>query len=110
MWGGFRKKISSRSLDNCSGDWKLAHLGKGCSSNVGEDVLQFGRKEFGEKATMKGFAQRGNSKLGDDCRKLNFERVQKGKPLCVLGRDLTMDMVLALVQRSLMGNFEFINL
>ena len=53
---GFRKKISSRSLDNCSGDWKLAHLGKGCSSNVGEDVLQLGRKEFGEKATMNGFA------------------------------------------------------
>ena len=59
---------------------------------------------------MKGFAQRGNSKLGDDCRKLNFERVQKGKPLCVLGRDVTLDMVPTLVQRSLVGKFKFIKI
>ena len=43
-------------------------------------------------------------------RKLKFERVKKGKPLCVLGRDVTMDMVSVLSQRDLVGKFEFIKL
>ena len=39
---------------------------------------------------------------------MKFERVHKGKPLCVLDRDVTMDMVPGLSQRSLVGKFEFV--
>ena len=43
-------------------------------------------------------------------RKLKFERVKRGKSLCVLGRDVTMDMLSVLSQRNLVGKFDFIKL
>ena len=39
-----------------------------------------------------------------------FEKSQKGKPLCVLGRDVTMDLVPALSLRSLVGKMEFVKI
>ena len=43
-------------------------------------------------------------------RQLRFKKVQHGKPMCVLGRDVTMDLVLALTLRSLLGKMEFVNI
>ena len=41
---------------------------------------------------------------------MHFEKFHKGKPLCVLGRDVIMDLVLTLSMRSLVGKMEFAQL
>ena len=42
--------------------------------------------------------------------RLKLEKVKGGRPLCVLGKDITFDMVMALSQRVLIGKFEYINM
>lgn len=37
--------------------------------------------------------------------KIHFEKEKKGWPLCVLGKDIMMDMVQALSHRALVGHF-----
>ena len=53
-----------------------------------------------------GASPRRNQKNG----RLNFERVKKGRSLCVMGRYVTCDMVEALSERDLVGRFEYIKL
>ena len=42
-------------------------------------------------------------------RKLKFEKAKRGRCMCVLGRDVTMDSVVALSQRALVGKFKYIH-
>jgi len=41
---------------------------------------------------------------------LKGEKVKKGRTLCVMGKDVIIDMVLSLSKNSLVGKFEFIKL
>ena len=43
-------------------------------------------------------------------RRVKNEKVKKGRSLCILGKDVTMDMVLAMSTKALLGKFEFIKL
>ena len=61
---------------------------------------------FASKVKPRGFT-------GDIVRqrwKLKQERVKKGKILCVLGKDVTFDMVIGLTKQTLLWNFEYITM
>ena len=42
--------------------------------------------------------------------RIPFEKVKSGRLVCVLGKDITLDMVMALNKRALVGKFEYIKL
>ena len=42
--------------------------------------------------------------------RLHYDKVKQGRPLCVLGKDMTYTMVEAFSERELVGNFKYIKL